>query len=267
MAFRGQVRVSVQSTTLRVTQVFHALSLFVISVVALTAIGIAALAALGVMPWLTLTAQFGPYSYPEAGIVVQLTVTAILGLMLFFVPASVRVLNLERAHRDFRVSMQDVARAFHLAHTADRAGLFTLSSEFDQVRERLAFLRDHPDMTMLESDVLTLAAQMGQQARHLADVYSDEKVARARAFLTERQTEAEAQQARILEAAHIVREIRRWADQVETEEALVASQLAQLDEQLQSILPALGYGFETVETEAEPRDNVVPMPAAKSAAE
>jgi hypothetical protein len=261
--------VSFQSAALRVTQVFHALSLFLISAVALAALGISVLSALGVIPWLTMTLAFGDYVFPQAGMAVQLTVTAILCLMLFFVPASVRVLNLERAHRDFRVSMQDVARAYHAAHTADRAGVFTLSSEFDQVRERLAYLRDHPDMGMLESDILTLAAQMGTQARHLADVYSDAKVARAKDFLTQRQTEAEAQQARIVEALHVVREIRRWADQVETEESIVASQLAQLDEQLQAILPALGYDFQTDEPPlVESRgDNVVPLPQAKPAAE
>lgn len=266
---------SFQSAALRVTQIFHALSLFVISAFALSALGIAVLCAMGIMPWLTMTATFGPYAFPEAGMVVQLAVTVVLCLLLFFVPSSIRVLNLERAHREFRVSMNDVARAFHLAHTADRAGMFSLSSEFDQVRERLAFLRDHPDMAQLESDILTLAAQMGQQARHLADVYSDAKVARARDFLTQRQTEAEAQQGRIIEALHILREIRRWADQVETEEAIVASQLSQLDEQLQTVLPALGYGFETTEAEVPPAitapdlhgDNVVSLPTAKPAAE
>jgi uncharacterized membrane protein YgaE (UPF0421/DUF939 family) len=145
--------------------------------------------------------------------------------------------------------------------------VFSLSSEFDAVRERLAYLRDHPDMGMLESDILTLAAQMGQQARHLADVYSDQKVARAKDFLTQRQQEAEDQQARIVEALHVMREIRRWADQVETEEAIVASQLGQLDEQLQAILPALGYDFQTTEVIEDQRpDNVVPLPT-KSAAE
>jgi hypothetical protein len=257
---------SFQSAALRVTQGFHALSLFVISALAFAAVAIAVLCALGIMPWLTMTATFGPYQFHEAGMIVQLGVTVILTLMLFFVPSSIRVLNLEREHRSFRVSMNDVARAYHLAHTADRAGVFSLSSEFDAVRERLAYLRDHPDMGMLESDILTLAAQMGQQARHLADVYSDAKVARAKDFLTQRQQEAEQQQARIVEALHVMREIRRWAEQVETEEAIVASQLAQLDEQLQSILPVLGYDFQTAEIEDNRPDNVVTLPA-KSAAE
>jgi len=263
--------VTFQSATLRVTQLCQALSLFLLSALAVSAVGVTAMSALGVMPWLTMTAAFGPYTYPEAGPIVQLTVTVILGLMLFFMPSSVRVLNLERAHRDFQVSMQDVARAYHFAHTADRAGVFTLSSEFDQVRERIAFLRDHPEMGQLESDVLTLAAQMGQQARHLADVYSDAKVVRAKEFLAQRQAEAEAQQARIVQALHVLRDIRRWSEQVETEEAIVASQLEQLDAQLQAILPALGYGFESSES-ATPEtlaraDNVVALPAGKTAAE
>ena len=44
--------------------------------------------------------------------------------------------------------MEDIARAYHLCHTADRAGVFTLSSEFDSVRERLAYQRDHPDLEL-----------------------------------------------------------------------------------------------------------------------
>jgi hypothetical protein len=35
--------------------------------------------------------------------------------------------------------------------------------------------------------------------------------------------------------------MKRWADQVELEESVVASQLAQLDDQLQTMLPELGF--------------------------
>ena len=111
----------------------------------------------------------------------------------------------------------------------------------DAVRERLAFLRDHPDLGHLEHDVMEVAAQMGEQARELADIYSDEKVARAKKFLAARQEDAERQQERIIEALHVCRELKRWSDQVELEESVVASQLAQLDDQLREILPELGY--------------------------
>jgi hypothetical protein len=119
--------------------------------------------------------------------------------------------------------------------------VFTFSSEFDAVRARIAYLRDHPDLSRLEPEVLEVAAQMSQQSRHLADVYSDEKVTRAKAFLEQRQVEAEDQQQKIVEALHAVHEIGKWAQQVDLEESVVASQLAQLDERLQLALPALGY--------------------------
>jgi len=258
--------VSFQSAALRLGQYLHGISLFVLAAAAFSALGVTILSATGAIPWLTLSVSFGDITWPLAGPWVQAGMTVLLLLLLTFVPGNLRMLMLERSHRNFRVSMQDVARAYHLCHTADRAGVFTLSSEFDAVRERIAHLRDHPDLAALESDVLTLAAQMSQQARHLAEVYSDEKVARAKAFLAERQQEAEAQQARIVEALHVAREIRRWADQVEVEEAIVASQLSRLDEQLQSVLPTLGYGFE--DAGPEPQDsNVVPLKAPSPAAE
>ena len=245
---------------LRLSQGFQVLSLFILAFAGATVLAYTLLCAAGQAPWLALTLQFGDQSLPQAGPVVQTALALLLGALFFFMPMNGRILALERSHRDFRISMEDVARAYHLCHTADRAGVFTLSSEFDSVRERLAYLRDHPDLGHLETDVLTLAAQMSQQARHLADVYSDEKVARARACLTERQAEAEAQQARIVEALHACRDIRKWVQQIELEESVVASQLAQLDEQLQAALPALGYALEGFDTpQPQKADNVVAL--------
>ncbi|SMY07834.1 hypothetical protein LOM8899_01974 [Flavimaricola marinus] len=220
------------------------LSLMILGIVGLTLLVYTILCALGIMPWLTFEAQFGDYTYLYAGHATQIGVTTLFLLLFFFIPSQSRLLALERSHRDFKISMDDVARAFHVCHTADRSGVFTLSSEFDAVRERLTYLRDHPDLAELETDILTVAAQMSQQARRLADVYSDERVARAKDFLRQRQAEAENQQARIIEAQHSCREIRKWAQQIELEESVVASQLARLDEELQSALPALGYSFE-----------------------
>ncbi|MEJ6398606.1 DNA repair protein [Yoonia sp. 208BN28-4] len=222
----------------------HALSLFVVAVISVFAISYTTLCALGFAPWFTLTATFGELVFPEAGFYLQLVITALVGSLLFFIPASGRTLALEQSHRNFQIKMEDVAHAYHLVHTADRSGLFTLSSEFDAVRERLSYLRDHPDLERLEPGVMEVAAQMSQQARHLADVYNDDKVARAKDFLRQRQQDAELQQERIVEALHSCTEIRKWAQQVELEESIVASQLAQLDEQLQSALPALGYSLE-----------------------
>ncbi len=206
------------------------------------------LATFGTAPWLDFNATFGTMVLPEAGMVTQIGITLVLVSLLFYLPASARILRLEAGHRSFDIRMEDVARAYHLCHTADRAGAFTMSSEFDAVRERLAYLRDHPDLERLEPDVLQVAAQMSQQARHLADVYSDDKVERARDFLRQRQQEAERQQERIVEAQHAMTEIRKWAQQVELEESVVASQLARLEEHLVDCMPALGYRLEKDET-------------------
>ena len=70
--------------------------------------------------------------------------------------------------------------------------------------------------------------------------------------MRQRQEEAELQQERIVEALHACTEVRKWAQQVELEESIVASQIAQLDEQLHAALPALGYSLEH-----EPEDVIV----------
>ncbi|KAA9005607.1 DNA repair protein [Histidinibacterium aquaticum] len=227
--------------------------------------GLAALAytigsALGYTPWLALELQVGNVVMADAGMWLQIAATALIVSLLFFLPASGRVLALERGHRDFRISMEDVARAYHYCHHADRRGVFTMSSEFDQVRERISFLRDHPDLQQLEPQVMEVAAQMSQQSRELAEVYSDDKVRRAKEFLAQRQEEAETQQARIVEALHACTEIRKWRQQVEVEESIVASQLEQLQEQLDRCLPDLGLMV------GRPADNVTPLQA-KTAAE
>ncbi len=240
-------------------RIAHALSLYVLG---LAAVGMAAVtlgSALGLWPWLDLPASWGGRPLPGFGMAAQIGLAVLLALLSAFFPSSWRVLALERSHRDFRIGMKDVAEAYHAAHMADRKGAFTLSGEFDAVRERLEWLRDHPDLKLLEADILTLAAQMSQQSHRLATVYSDERVARARDFLAQRQKEAEEQQKRIQEALATCREIMRWSSQVELEEAMVASQLSQLDEQLQSVLPALGYQFEG---EEPPREQAAATPAA-----
>lgn len=231
-----------------------------ILVIGLAAIAYTLASAFGLAPWLTFTATFGEFFVPLAGMYTQIVLTIMLASLFFFMPSAKRILSLERSHRNFQLSMEDVARAYHLCHTADRAGVFTMSSEFDAVRERLSYLRDHPDLDSLEPKVLELAAQMSQQSRELGDIYNDEKVARAKTFLQQRQEEAERQQQLIVEAHHALRDIRKWSQQVELEESVVASQLSQLEEQLEATLPSLGYtlGKESAE--------IVPLPQ-KPAAE
>jgi len=241
-------------------RILHSLSLLVILAIGLGAIGYTIACAFGFAPWLTFTATFGEVAYPQAGMWTQIALTVILATQFFFMPSAGRILSLERSHRDFKLSMEDVARAYPLCHTADRSGIFTMSSEFDAVRERLAYLRDHPDLDSLEPQVLELAAQMSHQSRELADVYSDEKVTRAKMFLRQRQEEAERQQGLIVEAHHALRDIRKWSQQIELEESVVASQLSQLEEQLEATLPALGYQL------GKESADVVPLPQ-KPAAE
>jgi hypothetical protein len=254
-----------------IMRILHAVSLYVLGAAAIAAVALTGLAVLGVLPWLSLTLVWGDLTLPDAGLWVQVALTGLLVALAAFIPASARVLALEATHRNFHISMQDVARAYAVAHAADRAGVFRLSSEFDAVRERIDHLRRHPDMAELEAGVMTAAAQMSQQSAHLARTYSDEAVDRARAFLEQRQTEAAAQEERIVAALATCREIRRWAEQVELEEAMVASRLRALDEELQSVLPLLGYGFETVDDPpaalpALAQDNVVALPSAPARA-
>lgn len=225
---------------LAIYRALHALSFYLLATLALGVAAYTVACALGVAPWLDMTVSFGGVAYEGMGRVVQLIATLMLASLFFFMPAAERIMKLERSHRDFRLSMEDIARAYHASHQADRQGMFSMSSEFDQVRERMAFMRDHPDLERLEPEILEVAAQMSQQSRDLASVYSDEKVARAKAFLSQRQQEAETQQDRITQALHSLSEIRQWTQQVEVEEAIVASQLGRLEEQLDAALPPLG---------------------------
>lgn len=267
------------SVVLHVSRVLHAISLYLVGAAALVALAVTTLAAFGVIPWLQISAQFGETVLPQAGMTLQIALTVLLVVMAAYLPANTRILDLENSHRNFRISMDDVARAYYRAHAADRTGLFTMSREFDAVRERLEHLRDHPDLEEMQAGAMTIAAQMSQQARHLADGYNDEKVARAKEFLARRQEQAALQQERIVEALQVCRQIRRWVDEIEVEEAIVASQLQQLDEQLQTVLPTLGYGFEGVDPvqelvpaaapAAQPArsDNVIALQHQKTAAE
>ena len=230
----------VRKTALFVTRSLSAVGLFVIAVAALAALAATLAAAFGALPWLQLTLTFGETVYPQAGMVVQIMATALLVALLGYLPASIRVSLLEMSHRRFELTMNDIARAYHHCHSADRAGVFTLPSEFDGVRERLNYLRQHPDLAQCEAQVLEVAAQMSQQSRQLAETYSNEKVARAKEFLQQRQEEAAAQQVRIKDAHRTALELKRWTEQVETEEALVESQLARLREELAEALPQIG---------------------------
>ena len=195
--------------------------------------------AAGQTPWLEMPLAFGGQIYEDAGNYVQVGLTALVIGMMFFLPTNARVMALETSHRNFQIRMKDVARAYSAAHRADREGVFTLSSEFDSVRERIAFLRDHPDLGDLEPSVLEVAAQMSHVSKELAQVYSDSNVQRARDFLTARQQEIADFSVRLEEAKVVANEIRQWHNRVEIEEDVAESQLARLCEELEQILPEI----------------------------
>ena len=187
----------------------------------------------------------------------QLGLTALLLLLLFFLPGNLRISRLERSHRSFAMGMEDVARAYATAHAADRRGVFALSSEFDAMRARMDHLRQHPDLRHLEPELLQLAAQMSFETRELAQTYSDEKVARAKGFLKQRQEEVQALTDRLAMARHTCDELKRWLVDVEAEERAAQVQIRRLEADMKEILPALGYDFD-LEDHREP--NVVQLP-------
>jgi hypothetical protein len=212
-----------------------------LALAAASAVAVTLAAAAGWLPWLTLPLRFGDTVYANAGMAVQTGLAALLTLVALCLPGGLRVLRLERSHRDFTICMGDVAEAYRICHAADRAGAFTLSSEFDAVRERIRFLRDHPDLGALEPGVLEAAAQMSTVSAELAETYSDEKIERARGFLRQRQEEIEEFRDRIVTATRQCHDLRRWLDQVDLEESIMESQLSQLEEQLGETLERLGF--------------------------
>ena len=140
--------------------------------------------------------------------------------------------------------MEDVARAYRIAHAADRTGVFALSAEFESMRARFDHLRQHPDLGELEPAMLHLAAEMSFLSRDLARTYSDDKVGRARIFLKQRQEEAHAMADRIAAARRTCDELRRWLADVEAEERTAHHQIRRLEADLKEILPTRGYDFD-----------------------
>lgn len=195
-------------------------------------------AAVGFAPWLQLNVGMGDVSV-DAGPVIQLVLTLLLLGLCFFVPMNSRVMRLENSHRTFRVTMWDVAQAYQAAHASDRDGCFSLKSEFDSVRERLEHLRRHPDLGKLEPEVLEMAAQMSHESRDLAEIYSTERVERARQFLRQRQEEADLIAERVRTASATCSEIKGWLWKVEIEEDSARSGLARLKEELEPLLLSL----------------------------
>lgn len=200
-----------------------------------------AAAAFGALPWPELSLRWGAQYIPDAGMYGQLGLTALLVMLCFFLPANTRMSRLERSHRSFQISMEDVRRAYEVVHNADRRSVFTLSSEFDEMRKRLEYLRQHPDLSHLEPELLEIAAQMSHQSRDIARVYSVERVERAKVFLKQRQEEVAQTEERLKLARNTCYELRRWHDDLEAGERENTKGLRALENDLRDILPTLGY--------------------------
>ncbi len=256
-AFRGDCHLSTVRALAHLIQFLMqrlALAIFVLGALALLASCI--MAALGQWAWISLPLQYQGQPVENAGMYVQIGLTALAVGICFFLPSNRRIMQLENSHRAFSIGMEDVARAYAAVHAADRAETFRLSSEFDAVRERLAYLRDHPDLSILEPSLLEVAAQMSHISRELAQVYSDEKIARARNFLTERQQEIGLFNERLDQAKSITTDLKHWVHEVEMEESVAVAQLERLRAEMQEILPELG--METrIRTEQTALDNTI----------
>lgn len=212
---------------------------FILVLATIAAVVATAAAAFGILPWLELPVAFGGAEVSDAGTIAQIGLTALLVVLAGFLPANARVRRLEVTNRDFHISMADVAQAYQYVHQADREGTFQLSREFDAMRDRIEWMRQHPDLAEMEYDVLQAAAQMSVESRELAQVYSDEKVERARSFLRERQHEVDEYRQRISMAQATVGEIKRWMQAVSVEEGLAEKQLERLQKDLTEVTDAL----------------------------
>ncbi len=244
---------ALQKITLQFQDIFLRLTFFLICAAALFAVTATLLSAAGIWPWLTMQAAIGPTPVPDAGMYIQIGVTCLILMLAFYLPANGRMMALENAHRKFSLQMRDIAEAYQVAHAADRNGVFALASEFDAVKERMAFLREHPDLQALEPEILELAAQMSQVSHELADLYGDAKVNRARTFLKQRQEEIELFQERIQNAQVVMHELRQWTRDVEIEESIAKSQLGRLREELFELLPELSAQLQSSTDDNEPK--------------
>lgn len=224
-------------------RVFQTLAFWIVAALTLFLVTTTLMAALGALPWPDIPLRWGDRALPQAGMFAQIALTALCVLVCLVLPANARMARLERGHRSFDLGVEDVARAYRIAHAGDRAGVFALPSEFDAVRERMDHLRKHPDLSHLEPELLQLAAQMSFAARDLARIYSDDRVERARAFLRHRQQETQAMAERLQTARQTADELRRWLTEVEREERHADIQIKRLEADLRDLLPELGFAM------------------------
>lgn len=235
-----------------------AVALFAIAAVAITVSTV--MAALGLWAWVELPISYAGEPVENAGMYAQIGLTFLAVGLCFFLPTNHRVMQLETSHRQFSMNMDDVTRAYGAVHAADRGEVFQMSSEFDSVRERLAYLRDHPDLSTLEPALLEVAAQMSHISRELATVYADEKIERARNFLKERQEEVNLFNSRLDQAKGITTEMKHWLHEVELEESVAAAQLDRLRAEMREIMPELGIDRMVTAADMARDSRVVELP-------
>lgn len=235
-----------------------AFAVFAVAAVAITVCTV--MAALGQWAWIELPLNYAGQPVENAGMYAQIGLTILAVGICFFIPTNRRIMQLETSHRKFALNMDDITRAYGAAHAADRGDVFHMSSEFDSVRERLAYLRDHPDLSTLEPALLEVAAQMSHISKELATVYADEKIERARNFLKQRQEEVNLFNSRLDQAKGITSEMKHWLHEVELEESVAAAQLDRLRAEMREIMPELGIE-RTLSADEMARDSrVVELP-------
>lgn len=232
--------VSTQTFLWRFVSAAQFLAMLSVAAVAVGALGLTILMAAGVLPWpvLPLGLSDGRTVNAAPGVLLGLVFLGLL--LLVYMPANWRLRALENSHRSFQVGMADVANAYWAAHEADREGIFTLHSEYDSVKERYHFLREHPDLKTLEPEILEMAAEMSHTSRDLALRYSDEAVTRARAFLEERTDEATRLETEISTAATAVRGLRSMVEDLGKVEARQDQKVQAIVDELNAVLPRLG---------------------------
>ena len=233
------------------------LALLVFAIAALAILCATLAAAIGTLPWIQINMRWDGLTIPNAGMYLQIGLTVLAVGLCFFLPSNRRIIQLENSHREFSIGMNDVSRAYGAVHAADRGDTFRISSEFDSVRERLAYLRDHPDLSSLEPAILEVAAQMSHISKELAEVYSDDRITRARGFLEQRQFELQQFNSRLDQAKGVSTDMKHWLHEIELEESVAAAQLDRLRDELKDVLPELG-----LETVVRTDNTIIELPKA-----
>lgn len=222
-------------------QIFVALmqraALVLFGVLAAALIGFTLLATFGVVPWVTLPLEWNGAAIPDAGIYAQVGLTIFALALCFFLPTNWRMMRLENSHRSFEIGVDDITRAYHAAHAADREGVFKSMDAFENTRDRLMYMRDHPDLDKLEPEILELAAKMSHISRDLAQAYSEERIQRARSFLKERQFEIDRFNERLAHAKAVQSEFANWITRMELDENVARTQMERLLDELETMLP------------------------------